>query len=361
MRVVVAMSGGVDSSVTAGLLVEQGHEVIGVHMKLHDAAPGAQPGQCCGLDDALDARRVADTLGIPFYVMNLREAFSKAVMGDFADNYVNGWTPNPCVQCNGVLKFKVLLARSMALGASHLATGHYARVVHTDTGARLARAVDDTKDQSYFLYPMSAEALSRTLFPLGDMTKVEVRAHATRLGMVTADKPESQEVCFIPDDDHARFVGEQRPEVEAAGEIVDEDGRVLGYHDAYYKYTVGQRRGLGVALGARTYVLRVEPDTRRVVVGGADRLDCYGLVVQRASWTDRPGVGRQVKVRVRHRGGLHDCFVSDAPDDAPVEVRLLDPVRAIAPGQAAVFYDGDLVLGGGTLQRGLADAPVFHA
>ncbi len=240
------MSGGVDSSVTAALLVEQGHDVIGVHMKLHDAAPGSNPGACCGLDDALDARRVADTLGIPFYVMNLRDAFKAAVMDNLADTYLRGATPNPCVQCNGVLKFRILLKRSLALGATHLATGHYARITRAEGGpARLARAVDRAKDQSYFLFPIAQAALERSLFPLGDMTKEEVRGHARRFGLLTADKPESQEICFVPDDDHARFVREHRPEAEGAGEIVDEDGAVLGHHDGYFRYTVGQRRGLG--------------------------------------------------------------------------------------------------------------------
>ena len=193
MRVVVAMSGGVDSSVAAGLLVEQGHDVIGVHMKLHDAAPDAAPGHCCGLDDALDARRVADNLGIPFYVMNLRKAFEKAVMDNLADEYLAGRTPNPCVHCNGVLKFEVLLKRSLALGASHLATGHYVQV---GEGPCLKAAVDKDKDQSYFLFPVTRKALEHSIFPLGGMSKPEVRAHAERMGLTTAQKPESQGNLF---------------------------------------------------------------------------------------------------------------------------------------------------------------------
>lgn len=343
MKVVVAMSGGVDSSVAAALLVEQGHEVIGVHMKLHDTSSSAV-GHCCGLDDALDARRVADTLGIPFYVMNLREAFQKAVMDNLADTYVAGSTPNPCIQCNGVLKFRVLLARALQLGATHLATGHYARVVEGPAGPQLATAVDLAKDQSYFLFPVTPKALARTVFPLGGFSKPEVRAHAERLGLVTASKPESQEVCFIPDDDHARFVREQRPQIDGSGEIVDEDGAVLGYHDGYYRYTVGQRRGLGVALGRPAYVLRVEPDTRRVVVTtGPDKLDHHGLLASRGNWFHRPEPDRVVHARVRHRGRLVPCLVG-AGD--PFEVRFLEPERAVAPGQAVVFYDGDRVLGG---------------
>jgi tRNA-specific 2-thiouridylase len=343
MRIVVALSGGVDSSVAAALLHEQGHEVIGVHMKLHDTVEGAA-GHCCGLDDALDARRVTDTLGVPFYVMNLRDAFKKAVMDDLADAYVRGLTPNPCVACNGVLKFQVLLARARALGAEALATGHYAR---TD-GKRLRMAADLDKDQSYFLYPIRPEALARTIFPLGDLTKPEVRAHAARFGLGTAQKPESMEVCFLPDDDHTRFVREERPEIDGAGDIVDEAGHVLGRHDGYYRYTVGQRRGLGVAAGAPLYVLRVEPDTRRVVVGPADRLVEHTLEAGAVTWIRPPAPGEVLHARIRHRGALLPCTLA-ASD--PLVLHLLAPARAVAPGQSVVLYAGDEVLGGGILRR----------
>ncbi len=346
------MSGGVDSSVVAGLLIEQGHEVIGVHMKLHDAAPGAVAGHCCGLDDALDARRVADTLGIPFYVMNLRDAFQKAVMDDLADTYLLGATPNPCIRCNGVLKFQVLLARARALGASHMATGHYARIAGGPHGLQLQTAVDDQKDQTYFLFPVTAEALSHTLFPLGGLTKPEVREHAARMGLITASKAESQEICFIPDDDHGRFISDYRPGVDGSGEIVDETGVVLGHHDGYFRYTVGQRRGLGVSLGRPAYVLRIEPQTRRVVVTtGVSLLDHVGLRAGAANWYDRPGPDQTVHVRIRHRGRRVPCRVGSG---AVFEVQFLEPERAVAPGQAAVFYDGDRVLGGAWIRRALA-------
>jgi tRNA-specific 2-thiouridylase len=343
VRIVVAMSGGVDSSVAAALLHEQGHDVIGVHMKLHDAH-GSSPGHCCGLDDSLDARKVAADRGFPFYVMDLREAFQKAVMDDFANEYRAGRTPNPCVRCNGVLKFRILLQRAKSLGASHLATGHYARIEHN----ALRAARDPDKDQSYFLFPLSPQALGATLFPLGAMTKPEVRGHAERLGLAVASKPESQEVCFVPDDDHARFVRDDDPAFEAAGEIVDESGRVLGLHEGYYRYTVGQRRGLGVAAAHALYVLRVEPTTKRVVVGPEDRLLETALVASGLNWFRRPGAGEAVVARIRHRGALIPCAVEG---DDPTTVRFRAPARAVAPGQAIVFYAGDEVLGGGWIER----------
>lgn len=344
MKVCIAMSGGVDSSVAAALLCEAGHDVVGVHMKLYDApSPGEDGrGHCCGLDDAWDARRVAGRLGIPFFVMDLRAAFRRAVMDEFADTYLRGATPNPCIRCNGALKFQVLLRRAKALGATHLATGHYARI--GEDGGLMA-AADPEKDQSYFLFPIRREALANALFPLGDLTKPEVRAHARRLGLITADKPESQEICFIPDDDHARFVREHRPGIDGAGEIVDESGRVLGRHDGYWRYTVGQRRGLGIAIGRPVYVLRIEPATRRVVVGPPERLLHHGLLASGCNWFRRPEPGEPVLARVRHRGALHPCVLKFDGDF--VQVRFRAPVRAASPGQAVVFYQDEAVLGGG--------------
>jgi len=346
MRVVAAMSGGVDSSVVAGLLKEQGHEVIGIHMKLHDVEEG-EAGHCCGLDDAMDARMVADALEIPFYVMDLREAFKKAVMDDFAENYRAGRTPNPCVRCNGVLKFRVLLQRAKALGASHLATGHYAKV--TPEGG-LYRAVDHHKDQSYFLFPATRDAFAQTLFPLGGMTKPEVRAHAERLGLVTSSKPDSQEVCFIPDDDHTRFVREHLGDPDASGDIVDEDGTVLGQHDGYFRYTVGQRRGLGIAAGYPLYVLKIQAASKRIVVGPADRLMEQGLVASGMNWFREPTNGEEIFARIRHNGGLIPATIEGTE---PTTVHFQAPARAIAPGQAVVLYSGDEVLGGGWIERAL--------
>lgn len=352
MKIVVAMSGGVDSSVTAALLHHQGHEVIGVHMKLHDTEGGG-PGHCCGLEDALDARSVADRLGIPFYVMNLKQAFQKAVMDDLADTYLAGRTPNPCVQCNGVLKFQVLLARAKALGAERLATGHYCRIVDVDGTPRLMSAVDSSKDQSYFLFPMKQAAVEQTLFPLGGLEKSEVRALAEQFGLVTADKPESQEICFIPDDDHAAFVRRHRPGLDTAGAIVDPQGNVLGQHDGFERFTVGQRRGLGVALGKPAWVVRIDAEKKQVVVSTEPELLMdTGLLLGTPNWFDRPEPGELVDVRIRHLGRRIPCRVDDGD---PARVTFTEPARAVAPGQAAVFYRGDVVLGGGWIRRALRD------
>lgn len=351
MRVVAAMSGGVDSSVTAALLLEQGHEVIGVHMKLHDAVSAGvddfSTKSCCGLDDVMDCRRVADRLGIPFYVMDLREEFRKAVMDDFADNYVRGLTPNPCIQCNGVLKFRILLRRAQALGASHLATGHYAQITENNT---LMQAVDQQKDQSYFLFPITPNALSKTLFPLGGMTKAEVRAHAERLGLVTAKKPESQDVCFIPDNDHTSFIDRYRPEQEGKGNIVLEDGTVVGQHDGFWKYTVGQRKGLGVAMGERQYVLDIDASTNTVVIGSNESLFHRSLSATSVNWFRKPRPGEELTARIRHRGFLHPCTIEG---EDPLVVHFQGPVRAITPGQAVVLYSGTEVIAGGWITKAM--------
>lgn len=351
MRIVVAMSGGVDSSTVAALLKEQGHDVIGVHMKLHDSGPAGDARRCCGYDDALDARAVADRLEIPFYVANLRDAFEKSVIADFVDEYKRGRTPNPCVRCNGQLKFRALLGRALSLGAERLATGHYARI----EDGRLRAAADSAKDQTYFLWPMPAAALAKTLFPLGGMRKAEVREHAARFGLAVAEKPESQEVCFLPDDDHARLVRDRNPDLDGSGPIVDETGREIGRHDGFFKYTIGQRRGLNLSIGKPAYVTAVDPATRTVSVGSDDQLVRHGLIAADSSWFARPAPADRVLARIRHRGALVPCLVS-AGD--PLEVRFLTPVRAVSPGQSIVFYsgDGETVLGGAIIDHALDQA-----
>jgi tRNA-specific 2-thiouridylase len=332
-QVLVAMSGGVDSSVAAALAVEADTPA---HLQVQGKG-------CCTLADADDARRVAGTLGIPFYVWDMAEEFRRAVVDDFAGEYAGGRTPNPCARCNERVKVVGLLARARALGFDALATGHYARV----EDGRLYRAADRAKDQSYVLYMLGPAELDHLRLPLGRMTKPEVRATAARLGLRTAAKPESFDVCFVPDGDTAGWL--ERRLGRHPGQVVDTAGRVLGGHQGAYRYTVGQRRGLGIAAATPRYVLRVEPAAARVVVGERAELAIRAVELERASATDgrglRPG---RARVRLRAHGQEVGCQVVPQ-GDGHSRVDLDEPVAAVAPGQAAVLYDGDLVLGGGTV------------
>ena len=344
-RVLVAMSGGVDSSVAAALLAEQGWDVTGVHLKLADTPAHAQvQGKgCCTLADADDARRVADTIGIPFYVWDFVEEFQQAVVDDFAAEYARGRTPNPCARCNERVKVAGLLARARTLGFDALATGHYARV----QDGRLYRAADAAKDQSYVLYMLGPEQLGHLRLPLGSLTKPEVRAIAARHGLRVAAKPESYDVCFIPDGDTAGWL--ERRLGRRDGEVVDAAGTVLGRHEGAYRFTVGQRRGLGVAAPAPRYVLRVEPAANQVVVGGREDLAVRAVELERSSATDGLGLrAGRAAARLRAHGAEVGCLVLPG-DGGRVLLELDEPVLGVAPGQAGVLYDGDLVLGGGTI------------
>lgn len=351
--IVVALSGGVDSATAAAILVEAGHRVIGITMRLYDAQGTAASagGRCCGPRDIEDARRVAAHLGIPFYVANYAEEFRRAVIDDFVAEYVAGRTPNPCVRCNERIKFAPLLRRAAALGASRLATGHYARLARgADGRPRLLRALDATKDQSYFLFAMPERDLERVLFPLGEMTKEDVRARARAWGLPNADKAESQEICFVPDGDHVGFVERRAPAAPAAGEIVDTAGRVLGRHDGVHRFTVGQRRGLGAAFGGGEprYVVSVDALRRRVVVGSADEVRRREVRVGDVRWIGgRPAGPVRAAVQVRHRHAAAPAEIVPDADGAGARVVFEAAERAVAPGQAAVFYDGPVVLGGG--------------
>ena len=351
-RVVVAMSGGVDSSVAAALLVEAGHEVIGVTLRLVGDAS-----RCCSLEDAEDARRVAERLGIRFYVADYAEAFRREVMEPWADGYLAGRTPIPCVTCNQRFKFRHLLARAEALGAHTVATGHYARVEQDASGVlSLHRGADPEKDQSYFLFDLRPDQLARVAFPVGALTKSAVREHARRLGLATADKAESQELCFVPDGDHAAVVEKLRPgAAPGAGEIVDEAGQVVGMHGGVHRYTVGQRRGLGVAVGERVFVRSIDAARNRLTVAPAARLGARGARVRGVSWVagTAPAGALRAAVRVRHRHAGAAAEVVPLPGDA-AEVRFDADVAAVTPGQAAVFYAGDQVLGGGWIEEALA-------
>ncbi|SNB44859.1 tRNA 2-thiouridine(34) synthase MnmA [Geobacter sp. DSM 9736] len=355
-RVVVAMSGGVDSSVTAALLREQGHEVIGISMQLWDHSDSAADenfGSCCSLDDLQDARRVAEQLDIPFYVVNFEEEFRRIVVEDFVDEYFRGRTPNPCVRCNQVVKFELLLAKARGLGADCLATGHYARIAREDGNYRLLKGVDPQKDQSYFLFALTPEQMASTLFPLGELTKQEVRRLAAHYGLRVAEKGESQEICFIPDDDYVRFLEEERGTGLLSGKIVDRRGNVLGTHDGIYRYTVGQRKGLGIAHAHPLYVVGVDAERCEVVVGAKDELLSRGVIAEHMNWIVPPHadpMGASCKIRYRHQPV--PCVVRPLAGGG-AEVLFGEPQRAVTPGQAVVLYDGDSVLGGGWITAGI--------
>lgn len=342
-RVFAAMSGGVDSSVAAALLVEAGHDVVGVTMRLlgEDA-----PGGCCPSGSVRDARRVCDLLGIPHYTWDLREAFEQEVVSEFLDEYAAGRTPNPCVTCNDRVKSGVLLERVCVAGGEYLATGHYARVVATDDWNRVARGADPAKDQSYFLYRSTSDQLAHMLFPVGEMTKGEVRERARELDLPTAESPESQEACFVSGRDVRSFVKERRPEAFVPGEIVDASGRVVGRHDGAAGHTVGQRHGLGVSTGEPAYVTAIEPGPARLVVGPRAALASRRVVAHRAVWHGAPGPMR-VTARVRSRGS--EAPASVRVDGDTLVVEFDEAVEAAAPGQAVVCWDGDIVIGGGMI------------
>jgi len=361
--IAVAMSGGVDSSTVAAILRSQGHHVIGLTMQLwnqrrlagHPGMPETVQGRCCSLDDVYDARRVAETLGIPYYVVNHEERFEREVVRPFVEEYLSGRTPIPCSLCNNHLKFDQLLIVAKQIGADLLATGHYARVEFDETRGRwlLKRAADLSKDQTYFLFGLTQEQLSRTLFPLGEMTKPEVRDLARRYGLALAEKPDSQEICFVPGGDYKNFLdaylaekGEALP--DTAGELVTADGEVIGEHSGIHNFTVGQRKGLGVATGSPLYVIRIKGDSRQVVVGGPGDLYSNTLRARRINLISVEDLSApmRVAVKIRHRHEAAPATIEKSGADETL-VTFDEPQRAITPGQAAVFYDGDIVVGGG--------------
>jgi tRNA-specific 2-thiouridylase len=348
MRVVVAMSGGVDSSAAAALLAAEGHEVLGVALRVHDASDPARGRSCCGPDDLDDARAAARALGIPFYVADVEEHFGRAVVDGFVDDYLRGLTPNPCVACNTEVKFDWLLRRARSLGA-RLATGHYARVEPRGGRLALLAALHPEKDQSYFLHGLGQAELADALFPVGGLTKPEVRALAERAGLPTARKPESQEICFVTRGSAADFVARRAPERVRSGEVVSTAGEVLARHGGVHAFTVGQRRGLGACGPEPRYVVRLEAGEGRVVVGTAAEASRSAFGVPAVSWVagSPPAEPRRLLVRVRHRHPGEPGLVS--PEAGGARVELERPVRGVAPGQSAVFYDGDEVVGGGRI------------
>src|SRR5262249_12726806 len=352
-RVVLAMSGGVDSSVAAYLLKEQGYEVIGLFMRtgVHgdDDTPAHKKG-CCSALDAGDARRVADRLDIPFYALDFEQDFSR-IIDYFADEYLAGRTPNPCVMCNNWLKFGKLWSYGKQLDADYIATGHYAQIVR-DGHAELHRSADPGKDQSYVLFGLRRSVLDRVLFPIGGCQKAEVRALARRAGLPVSEKPDSVEICFVPDDDHAAVIRRRRPEAISAGHIVDTAGHVLAEHNGIEQFTIGQRKGLRFAAGRRRYVLRIVPEENAVVVGDQDELLAPGLIASEVNWlTDTPSgepVSCQAKIRYRHAAAPAKVT---ALADGGARVDFAEPQSAVTPGQAVVFYQGTRVLGGGWIER----------
>jgi len=357
-RIVVGMSGGVDSSVAAALLVEQGYQVVGVTLRVwpwrEPQDPRRRFGSCCSPETVEDARQVARRLGIPYYLLNHEREFDRAVIADFTSEYLAGRTPSPCVICNREVKFGTLLRRALAWEARAVATGHYARITRDPASGRflLWKAQDSRKDQSDFLWPLTQAQLAAARFPVGELTKEEVRAKARSLGLPTADKPESQEICFIPDDDYRSFLRRRAPEAFRPGAIVDRQGRVLGTHGGIANFTVGQRRGLGLSLDRPLYVLALDPERNTVVVSEGSDLETDRLVATQINFIpfDRPDGELRVAAKIRHSHNPAPATVHPAgPDRA--EVLFDTPQRAVTPGQSVVFYQDDLVVGGGIITR----------
>lgn len=353
MRALVAMSGGVDSSVAAALMVERGAEVVGVTLKQWEGPDGQMPQSgCCTLSDAEDARRVAAQLDIPYYVLDYVDDFTEAVIEPFARGYLDGLTPNPCIECNRKVRFRALLDRTAELGCDVLVTGHHARVEHHDGVHRLRMAVDPTKDQSYVLHMLDQDALARVVLPVGEMTKADVRTVAADLGLRTAAKPDSQDICFVTSGDYRDFLSGYLGPLDGGGEIVDVDGSVVGHHEGTTSFTIGQRRGLGVSVGEPRYVVDIEPREQRITIGRREDLLVERFAVGDLAYTGEPiPDGAEVSVKVRYRTAPVPATLERAGDRH--EVRFRDRQPRPAPGQAAVFYEGEYVLGGGTI---LADA-----
>jgi tRNA-specific 2-thiouridylase len=368
MKIAVAMSGGVDSSAAAALLKEQGHDLVGFTMQLWNQRRGISvdengeplPSRCCSLDDVYDARRVAEELGFPFYVLNLENEFERGVVQPFVNSYLNGETPIPCVACNSRLKFASLDKLAASLGCEKVATGHYARV---EMGAqhryRLLRGRDPNKDQSYFLWELTQDQLSRALFPLGELSKSDARQAARENHLAVAEKKESQEICFVPDGDYAGFIDryleaeQQTDRLPGAGEIVNSAGESVGQHSGIHRYTIGQRRGIGVANARPLYVLNVNATDNRVIVGYDDELLSDEFMAAGVNWIafDNPTEPIEASVRIRYRHQSAAATITPLPDNR-AHIKFVEPQRAITPGQATVFYRGDEVLGGGWILKG---------
>lgn len=361
-KVVVGMSGGVDSSVAAWLLKEQGYDVIGVTMQIwqdEDPQQIEENAGCCGLSAVDDARAVAAKIQIPYYVMNFKKEFKQYVMDDFAREYYLGRTPNPCIRCNRYVKWEALLTRCLSLGADYIATGHYAQVIRLDNGRYSLKKAPSSKDQTYALYNLTQEQLSHTLMPIGSYTKEEIRKIAESIGLKVASKPDSQDICFVPDGDYQKFIENYTGKKVPAGNFVDMNGSIIGKHKGITCYTVGQRKGLGLSMGHPVFVTEIRPETNEVVIGENNDVFSKGLIASHLNFmsieTPQPGDSKRLfaKVRYAHKGAW--CTLQ-MQENGQAQCLFDDPVRAITPGQAVVFYDNDLVVGGGIIDKAIKNS-----
>lgn len=355
-KVLVAMSGGVDSSVAAAFMKEQGYDVIGVTMKLYDNEDinMCDKKTCCSLSDIEDARNVSYKLGIPYYVFNFKSEFKKCVIDKFVCSYKCGMTPNPCVDCNRYLKFTSLYDRAKILECDKIVTGHYARIRYNEetNEYELLKGRDDSKDQSYVLYHMTQEQLAHTVFPLGEYTKEEIRRNAEDFGLITAHKNDSQDICFIPDGNHLKFIEEYSGEKIGSGNILDINGNVIGHHKGYYKYTIGQRKGINVSRQGKSYVVEIRPETNEIVIGRNKDLYASRLIAGDFNWISKKVPDRPIRVegRTRYHQPLTGA-IAQVLEDGKVKVIFDEPQRAITKGQSVVLYNGDVVVGGGTIEK----------
>ena len=353
MKILIAMSGGVDSSVAAGLLCKDGNECIGATMKLYHNEDAGIPRAhtCCSLDDVEDARSVCYKLGIPYYVFNFSDDFGEKIIDKFVRSYEAGLTPNPCIDCNRYMKFDKLYQRAEILGCDHIATGHYARITFENGQYQLRKALDETKDQSYVLYDMTQQRLARTLFPLGELRKTEARDLARKADFINADKPDSQDICFVPDGDYARFMEDFTGKHYPAGDFLDESGRVVGTHNGAVRYTIGQRKGLGLAMGAPVYVCGKDMQANTVTVGPEEMLFDRIVYADEVNWIAIPELTGPLRVTARTRYHQVEQAATVYPAECGFRLEFDQPQRAPTPGQAVVLYQGDTVLGGGTITR----------